>query len=129
MAQTPLVRGLARLFGILWIIANLVNLWKVVSAAMTTEDPYERAGYIGAGLVLVPLIFYCTFQIVALSTKIVLCLKILLVISLLAVLARGIIPLELVAWMLFELLPSKMLINSFSRNKLPHPVAFRDQSI
>jgi hypothetical protein len=108
------VRNVARVLGILWIAANLANLWKVLSAAVNVHSPYERLGYVGLGLIVVPLIFYCAFQVVALTTRIVRCLKILLAISFLSVLARGIIPLELGAWIIFELVPSKMLINAFS---------------
>jgi hypothetical protein len=106
------VRNVARLLGILWIAANLANLWKLLSAIVSIQNPYERVGYVGLGLIVVPLVFYCALQVVALTTRTVRCLKILLAISFLSVLARGIIPLELGAWIILVLVPSKVLMSA-----------------
>jgi hypothetical protein len=111
---TPLAKTMARTFGILWIAANLVNGWRIVSAIAPTDNPYEEVGYVGFGSVVVLLIFYCTFHIVALTPRIVLCLKILLVVSAMPVLLHGIIPLEVAGWVVFELIPTQLLLKAFS---------------
>ena len=47
--------------------------------------PYVRVGYAGFGLVVVVLIFYCAFPVVALTTNVVLCLRMFIAVSLLPV--------------------------------------------
>jgi hypothetical protein len=108
---------MARLFGALWVAANIVNVWRILSGVTTIENPYQRAGYIGFGMAAAAVIFYCTFHIVALTTRLVRCLKILLVVSALVVLVRGLIPLEIVVWVVVELVPTKLLLKAFTPEK------------
>ena len=118
---TALARRMARLFGGLWVAANIVNFWRILSGVTAIENPYQRAGYVGFGLVTVPLVFYCAFHIVALTTRLVRCLKILLVVSGLVVLMRGLVPLEIAGWIVFELAPTKLLLKAFSSEKTVAP--------
>jgi hypothetical protein len=108
-----LARNFARAYGALWLIANCVNTWKVFSAIVRIHDPMERLGYLGFGVILVILIFYSAFQVLALKPKIRRHIKILLAISFVPVVARGVIPSELAIWVLLALLPTLLLLHLF----------------
>jgi len=116
-------RKVARLYGILWILADLVNAWKFFQAVATKENPYERAAYAGVGLVIIPVVFYCAFQLLALTKRIPLSLNILLVVSFLPIPLHGFVPLEILAWVVLGLLPSRWLIKSFSSKSRSRAVA------
>jgi hypothetical protein len=105
---------LARVFGGLWILASILNCWKVLIAVANNPNPSERVGWVIGGLVLVPAIFYCAYQVVAISSRIATSLKILMAISFLPVLMHGIIPLELGTWFFLDVVPSMLLIRTFS---------------
>ena len=64
------------------------------------------------------MIFYCAYQVVAVTGKITVSLKILLAISFLPVLMRGVILLELAAWFLLVVLPTISLVRAFSKPKI-----------
>lgn len=118
-APGPVVRNLARAYGGLWIVADMVNLWKVLASVMTIQNPYQRAGSVMVGLIVVPLVFYYALQVVALRLRIRRSLNILLVASFLPVLIRGIVLEELVLWVVLSLLPNRALASAFSKWQTP----------
>ena len=85
----------------------------MLSAIVSIQDPMERLGYVAVGAILVIVIFYSAVQVVALKPQIRKHLKILIFVSLVPVLAKGIVPIELMAWIFFALVPSMLLLNLF----------------
>jgi hypothetical protein len=85
----------------------------MLSAIVSIQDPMERLGYVAVQAILVIVIFYSAVQVIALKPLIRRHLKILMFVSLLPVLAKGIVPLELMAWIFLALVPSMMLLKLF----------------
>lgn len=131
MQLSSFARNFARVYGSLWLLVNCVNLWKVINAVehliaiisgATGAELNEAMGYAASMSVMTGVIFYCVGHVLLLKPQMRTHVKALIWISLLPVLAKGIIPREAFWWIVFELIPSLALLSVLKR-PVPAPAS------